>query len=264
MISYYKGKFLTHNKILINENLFRGLGVFETIKFINQKMIFFNEHMDRLFSNNRFFNFNNINKNDIYKTAIKIINQNNLREGLLKIIVLPIDDDFNNVEYYIFIRSLPKINTDVVKIKFYSESNYPILRFKPAYKALSYMGNILAIKDAHASGAFEPIFYNKNKIITEGAIRNIFFITNGMICTPNLELGILDGVTRAKVLELAKKLNCKVSESSINYSDIHNMDEAFLTSTAVGVIPCYWDNWTSDYSITLNLKKHYNQIIKMQ
>ena len=72
MISYYKGEFLTHTEIPINDNLFRGLGAFETIKFINQKMIFFNDHIDRLFSNTRFFNFNNINKNEI-DTGIAMI-----------------------------------------------------------------------------------------------------------------------------------------------------------------------------------------------
>jgi len=264
MIVYYKDKFLIDSDIKVNENLFRGVGVFETIKFINHQLIFFNEHMDRLFSNNHFFNFNNINKNNIYKTAINTISKNNLKDGLLKIIVLPIGENFSDMEYYIFIRSLPKINSKIVKIKFYSESNYPILRFKPAYKSLSYMGNMLAIRDANADGAFEPIFYNKNKIITEGAIRNIFFIKDNIIYTPNLNLGVLDGVTRTKVLELAKKLSYKVSEASINYSNINNMDEAFLTSTAVGIIPCYWNNWSSDYPVTLNLKKHYNQIIKIQ
>ena len=67
MISYYKNQFIKHSEIPINNNLFRGLGVFETMKFINNNIIFFDEHMDRLFSNNHFFNFNNINKNDIYK-----------------------------------------------------------------------------------------------------------------------------------------------------------------------------------------------------
>ena len=42
------------------------------------------------------------------------------------------------------------------------------------------------------------------------------------------------------------------------------MDEAFLTSTAIGIMPCYWDGWDSNHSITLDLKKHYNQMIKMQ
>ena len=264
MISYYKGEFLTHTDLPINTNLFRGLGVFETIKFINRKIIFFDEHMHRLFSNHNFFNFSNISKNDIYKTAINILKKNNLKEGLLKIIILPIDDNFNDIEYYIFIRPLPTINQKIVNIKFYSESNYPLLRFNPAYKSLFYMGNMLAIKDAHESGAFEPIFYNQNKIITEGAIRNIFFVKDQVIYTPKLELGILGGVTRSKVLEVGQKLNYNISESLINYDEINKMDESFLTSTAIGILPCYWDGWKSDYSITLDLKKHYNQMVKVQ
>ena len=236
MISYYRGKFENHKDIPINDNLFRGLGVFETIKFINKKMIFFNEHIDRLFLNNHFFNFEKITKNEIYEIAIQIINKNNL----------------------------PEINTNLARIKFYSESNYPIFRFKPAFKSLCYMGNMLAIKDAKSEGVFEPIFYNENNIITEGAIRNVFFIKNSTIYTPNLNLGILDGVTRTKVLELGKKLNYQIEESIINYNDINKMDEAFITSTAIGVLPCYWDGWNSNHSITLDLKKHYNQMIKIQ
>jgi len=264
MITYYKGKFLKRQDIPINDNLFRGLGVFETIKFINKKMIFFNEHIDRLFSNNNFFNFKKITKNKIHDIAIQTINKNNLNNGLIKIIIVPIGEEFNEVEYYIFIRELPNINTNLARIKFYSESIYPIFRFKPAFKSLFYMGNMLAIKDAKSEGVFEPIFYNDNNIITEGAVRNIFFIKNSTIYTPNLNLGILDGVTRTKVLELGKKLNYKISESMINYDDINKMDEAFITSTAIGVLPCYWDGWNSNHSITLNLKKHYNQMIKIQ
>ena len=264
MITYYKGKFLKRKDIPINDNLFRGLGVFETIKYINKKMIFFNEHIDRLFSNNNFFNFKKITKNKIHDIAIQTINKNNLSNGLIKIIIVPIGEEFNEVEYYIFIRELPNINTNLARIKFYSESIYPIFRFKPAFKSLFYMGNMLAIKDAKSEGVFEPIFYNDKNIITEGAVRNIFFIKNNTIYTPNLNLGILDGVTRTKVLELGKKLNYKISESMINYDDINKMDEAFITSTAIGVLPCYWDGWNSNHSITLNLKKHYNQMIKIQ
>ena len=264
MITYYKGKFLKRKDIPINDNLFRGLGVFETIKFINKKMIFFNEHIDRLFLNNNFFNFKKITKNKIHDIAIQTINKNNLSNGLIKIIIVPIGEEFNEVEYYIFIRELPNINTNLARIKFYSESIYPIFRFKPAFKSLFYMGNMLAIKDAKSEGVFEPIFYNDKNIITEGAVRNIFFIKNNTIYTPNLNLGILDGVTRTKVLELGKKLNYKISESMINYDDINKMDEAFITSTAIGVLPCYWDGWNSNHSITLNLKKHYNQMIKIQ
>ena len=56
MISYYKGQFLFSKDIHINEKLFRGIGIFETIKFVDKKIFFFKEHIDRLFAN-QFFNF---------------------------------------------------------------------------------------------------------------------------------------------------------------------------------------------------------------
>ncbi len=54
MISYYKGQFLDSKEMNINEKLFRGIGIFETIKFINNKLLFFDNHIDRLFSNDFF------------------------------------------------------------------------------------------------------------------------------------------------------------------------------------------------------------------
>ena len=103
MISYYKGKFLDSQKININEKLFRGIGIFETMKFIDNQIIFFDDHINRLFSNN-FFNFSQLNKSNLYKDSMEVINRNSLSEGLIKIIVVPVSDDWHDLEYYIFIR----------------------------------------------------------------------------------------------------------------------------------------------------------------
>ena len=108
MISYYKGQFLDSKKININEKLFRGIGIFETIKFINNHLVFFEEHINRLFSNN-FFNFSRIKKEAIYLDSMEVINRNSFSEGLIKIVVVPLTDDWNDIEYYIFIRELQKI-----------------------------------------------------------------------------------------------------------------------------------------------------------
>ena len=62
MISYYKGQFINRSQVPINDNLFLGFGIFETIKFINKQLCFFDDHIDRLFLNNQFFNFSRINK----------------------------------------------------------------------------------------------------------------------------------------------------------------------------------------------------------
>ena len=263
MISYYKGQFLDSKSININEKLFHGIGLFETIKFLNNKILFFDAHLDRLFSNH-FFDFSKLDKQKIYSDVMQVINKNSISDGLIKIIILPLSDDCDNLEYYIFIRELPKNIKNHVKVIFYSENAYPILRFYPMYKSLSYMGNFMAIKDAKSAGAFEPIFYNKSNIITEGAIRNIFFIKNQIIYTPSTNLGILNGITRQKVIDLAISEGYQIEKTHINYDDINNMDEAFITSSAIGVLPCYWDGWESNYTITIKLKKLYNESIKIK
>ena len=263
MISYFKGQLINSNTITINENWLQGIGIFETIKFNNNQMLFFDEHMDRLFANH-FFDLHKLNKDKIYLNAQKVIDNNNINEGLIKIIVCPVSECWSDVEYYIFIRELPIINTPFVKIVFYQEKLYPILRFNPMYKSLSYMGNFMAQKDAKAEGAFEPIFYNQDNFITEGAIRNIFFIRDQIIYTPSTDLGILNGITRQKIIRLAWLRGYKVETSPINFETINNMDEAFITSSAIGVLPCQWNGWKSDFNITQKLKNDYKHLIENQ
>ena len=132
------------------------------------------------------------------------------------------------------------------------------------YKSLSYMGNFMAQKDAKAEGAFEPIFYNQDNLITEGAIRNIFFIRDQIIYTPSTDLGILNGITRQKIIRLAWLRGYKVETSPINFETINNMDEAFITSSAIGVLPCQWNGWKSDFNITQKLKNDYKHLVENQ
>ena len=263
MISYYKNRFINLNQTEINLNILRGIGIFETVRFINGKCIFFDDHMNRLFSYNNFFDFNGLDKKQIFDIATETINKNNLKDGLAKIVFVP-KNDFSKLEFYIIIRKVPKLKSDSVKIDYFSEIKYPVLRFNPGFKSLFYFGNFLAIKDAKSKNIFEPIFYNKDNIITGGAIKNIFFIKNNSVYTPNLDLGILNGITRFKIINILKENKFKIFESKIEYSDVNNMDEAFLTSSTYGILPCYWGNWQSNYKITKELKNHYNQILKME
>ena len=92
-------------------------------------------------------------------------------------------------------------------------------------------------------------------------MRNIFFIKNNEIFTPPLSLGILPGTTRSLILKLCKEENYDCSEKIIKFDDVNNMDEAFLTSSTYGVIPCYWDGWESLYSNSKLIKKElFNRI----
>jgi len=127
---------------------------------------------------------------------------------------------------------------------------------------MNYIGNMLSKKDCEKQGAYEPVFYNENNIITECAIRNIFYFKNNLLLTPSLDLGILSGVMRETIIEIAKDLNFEVKESHIDYKLINDMDEAFISSTGIGLLPCYWDGWTSTHKNTILIKKELFKRIK--
>jgi len=120
---------------------------------------------------------------------------------------------------------------------------------------------MLAKKECEKLGYYEPIFYNENNIITECAIRNIFFIKDKTLITPSLDLGILSGVMRNTIISIAKKINLNVLETHIKKEKINLMDEAFISSTGIGLLPCYWDDWHSEFETTNKLKKElFNKI----
>ena len=120
---------------------------------------------------------------------------------------------------------------------------------------------MLAKKDADDANAFEPVFYNRDGFITECAIRNIFFIKGRTLLTPDTKLGVLPGVLRNTIISIAQEINLTVEETTISIESINKMDEAFISSTGIGLLPCFWDGWQSDFILTSKLKNHINQLI---
>ena len=249
-------------KISVDDyGLMRGYAIFETIKFVNRKALNLNQHMDRLFGSISFIriNLDEIKRAEVISDINKIIKINELDEGLVKIIITKgslenKNDKDLNPNIYITISKIYPIPKGPVKVVFYNELKYPILRFNPAIKSINYLGNMMAIEDANKEDAFEVVFYNNDKTITECAMRNIFFIKNNELITPSLNLGILPGTTRKIISELSSKVNLKYSERKILINDVNTMDEAFICSSVVGVLPCYWDKWESNYTITKQLQ----------
>ena len=249
-------------KISVDDyGLMRGYGIFETIKFTNKKALNLNHHLDRLFGS---ISFIKINSKDIIRKNIisdinKIIKINKLEEGLIKLIITKgLIENENKKELspniYITINKLYPIPKGPVKVVFYNESKYPILRFNPAIKSINYLGNMMAVDDANKEGAFEVVFYNNDKAITECAMRNIFFIKDNKLITPALNLGILPGTTRKIISKLSKKIDLEYSEQEILTDHVQSMDEAFICSSVVGILPCYWYGWESDYKTTKKLQ----------
>ena len=107
----------------------------------------------------------------------------------------------------------------------------------PAIKSCNLLNNILAIREAYAKGAFEAILLNEIGEIAETAGANVFLVKEGTLLTPPLDAGILAGVTRRVVLDLAAGLPVPAREEPVAVKDLLAADEVFITSTLKEVLP---------------------------
>ena len=104
-------------------------------------------------------------------------------------------------------------------------------------KSLDYLYNMLAMAQAHRKGAQEALFVDRDGCVVEGATSNLFSLSKGVLTTPPLSSGLLPGITRDVIIELAKKEGLTVSESPIHLNDLLAVEEAFLTGSLKEVMP---------------------------
>jgi branched-chain amino acid aminotransferase len=107
----------------------------------------------------------------------------------------------------------------------------------PAIKSSNLLNNILALREAKARGAVEPLLLNQDGLLAEGASTNVFVARGGALLTPPLSAGILAGITREVVLELVAAMGIPCREQPLHLEDLLGADEAFLTSTTREVVP---------------------------
>ena len=107
----------------------------------------------------------------------------------------------------------------------------------PRIKSLNYLNNILAKIEGKQAGVEEVLMLNAEGYVVECSGDNIFFIKDNIIVTPPTHLGILEGVTRNTVIDLARELGITVEEKVFTRHDLYTSEECFLTGTAAEVIP---------------------------
>ncbi len=107
----------------------------------------------------------------------------------------------------------------------------------PQIKSLNFLNNIMAKREALRTGAFDGLLLNVEGQITESTTSNVFFIKARRLCTPSIECGILDGITREVVLSLAREHNIATEEGFYFPETLLQADECFLTNTSMELMP---------------------------
>ena len=107
----------------------------------------------------------------------------------------------------------------------------------PQIKATNFLNNILAKREAIAARVFDALLLNWEGHLTECTVSNLFFASEGQLCTPSVECGLLDGITRSILLELAGEMKIPVHEGRFTPEELLQADECFLSNTSMEVMP---------------------------
>ena len=107
----------------------------------------------------------------------------------------------------------------------------------PGVKSGNYLNNILALHEARQAGADEAIMCDAQGRVAEGSTCNVFVVRGDGVSTPDLDIGLLAGITRHRVIELARADGIEVHEGTLTPDDVRGADEVFITSSLRGVVP---------------------------
>jgi branched-chain amino acid aminotransferase len=189
-----------------------------------------------------------MDRESLCKAVTATCRENNLRNGYIRLVVTR---GVGTLGLNPFTCEKPSIIIIADKITLYPKKMYeegmavvtvPTPRnaseaVNPRIKSLNYLNNILAKIEAINAGVAEAIMFNSFGFVAECTGDNIFIIKKEIIYTPSLYMGVLRGITRDTVMELAENMGYAVKQIVVNRHDIYNADECFLTGTAAEIIP---------------------------
>jgi branched-chain amino acid aminotransferase len=226
-----------------------GDGLFEGIRIYGGKIYKFEEHLDRLYHGIAYLAFEmRINKDELRTIILDVCRQAQIPDGYIRLNVtrgtgLGLDpkniDKTPNVMVMVSTLNLypPEMHEMGLSIVSSPIRVIPPDSLDPRVKCIGrYASNILAKHLANRAGAQEGLMLNHQGMIAEGTGNNIFLIQKGVIRTPHPSCGVLRGITRDSVIELARKAGYEVVEDFLTPQDIHMSEEAFFTGTATEVI----------------------------
>lgn len=234
---------------VFDHGLLYGDGVFEGIRFYNDRVFRLDEHIDRLWDSARVIALElPMSKSELIAAILETIRQNDLHDGYIRLIVtrgmgsLGLSPDSCRRASVIIIAATIALYPEDLYHKGLTMVTCSTRRTSPAalsprVKSLNYLNNILGKLEAQNAGAGEGLMLNEQGYVAECTGDNIFIVRRGQMSTPHLNSGILEGVTRAVVFEIAEKLGIRMVECEMTKHDIYTADECFLTGTAAEVIP---------------------------
>jgi len=234
---------------VFDHGLLYGDGVFEGLRSYGGKVFRLREHLDRLWESAKAIHLEiPISHQEMTDAVNESLRVNEIDDGYVRLVVtrgvgtLGLDPAQTSDPQVIIIADRitlypEEFYTNGLKIVTVSTVRNHPAALSPRIKSLNYLNNILAKIEGKQAGCIEALMLNHKGEVAECTGDNIFLVRHGELLTPPREAGILDGVTRQAVIELAIESGLAVHEIPLTRHDVFIADECFLTGTAAEVIP---------------------------
>lgn len=251
-IIYMNGRFVPEADARVSvfdHGFLYGDGVFEGIRAYRGRVFRLKEHIDRLFESAHSIMLPMpCNREEMTRAVVETVRANGLQDAYIRVVVtrgtgdLGLDPRKCRTCQVVIIADRislypEEFYTQGLKVITVATRRNVAGALDPKIKSLNYLNNILVKIEANQAGMMEALMLNGDGFVTEGSGDNIFIYRRGMLITPPPYLGILEGITRAVVLDLARGEGIPVREAPFTRHDVYTADECFLTGTAAEVIP---------------------------
>lgn len=232
-----------------DHGLLYGDGVFEGIRSYGGKVFRLRQHLDRLwYSAKAIWLTIPMTKEEMARAIEDTLAVNKIRDGYIRVVVtrgvgtLGLDPNRCSNPQVIIITDHISLYPDELYQKGLEIITVSTMRNHPAalsprIKSLNYLNNILAKIEGLQAGCIEALMLNHKGEVAECTGDNLFVVRNGQLLTPPIDAGILEGITRDAVIELAQAAGIEVHQVALTKHDVYIADECFLTGTAAEVVP---------------------------
>jgi branched-chain amino acid aminotransferase len=234
---------------VFDHGLLYGDGVFEGLRSYAGRVFRLDAHLDRLWASARAICLEiPLAKEAMAKAVIDTLAANDLKDGYIRLIVtrgagtLGLDPNrCSNPQVIIIADTISLYPQEFydqgLRIVTAATQRIQPAALSPRIKSLNYLNNIMAKLEGLRAGCVEALMLNHKGEVAECTGDNVFVVRSGRLLTPPPDAGILEGITRNAVMELAHAAGIDCREATLTRHDLYTADECFLTGTAAEVIP---------------------------
>ncbi len=280
-VIYFNGSLVPSDQAVIHSSdsgFLYGYGLFETMRAYNGRVFMLDKHLERLRLSSRRLGLGDLSE-EISIAVRDVIQANNLNSARIRVTVTagnqmlfssPVQKAqptllVSAVHYSPLPANVYQKGFSAIISSFRRCSSSPVSQMK----TISYLDCILAKHEAAYSSADEAILLNEMGNVCEASMSNLFLVKNNALLTPSVCSGLLPGITRGVVLDIAQNLKIKTAEIDIEKEDLYTAEEIFLTNSLIEIMPLTKIDDASVGTgkpgrITRLIMKHYQKIVSTE